>query len=151
VTPYRPNIEFAAAQAGIDPDLLEALVVTESFGGQADAFRFEPGFYTRYLEGKPEWAGQIPRRISSSYGLCQIMLPTARQYGFRAEPEMLFLPDVNLALGAKILARLIQQFGDIGDALQAYNGGMGNVGTPQTKVYSGKVLRHLAAIKASRG
>jgi soluble lytic murein transglycosylase-like protein len=150
VTPYRPNIEFAATQAGIDPDLLEALVITES-SGQADAFRFEPGFYKRYLEGKPEWAGQIPRRISSSYGLCQIMLPTARQYGFRAEPEMLFLPDVNLALGAKILARLIQQFGDIEDALQAYNGGPGNVGMPATRVYSDKVLRHLAAIKASRG
>jgi soluble lytic murein transglycosylase-like protein len=142
-TPYRSNIEFAAKQHGIDPDLLEALVLTES-SGRADAFRYEKGFYDKYLKNKPEWEDQIPRRIASSYGLCQILLPTARQYGFRHEPEMLFLPDLNLDLGAKILKRLLLKFnGNVEKALQAYNGGPGNVGSPATKVYSEKVLFNL--------
>jgi hypothetical protein len=144
-TLYRKNIEFAAAQHGVDPDLLEALVVTES-SGHADAFRFEPKFYERYLKDKEQWAGKIPRRISSSYGLVQCMYPTALQYGFSqtAEPEMLFLPDLNLDLGAKILAALLKRFNNsVEKALQAYNAGPGNIGSPAAKVYSEKVFWNL--------
>lgn len=143
-TEYRRNIEFAAKQHGIDADLLEAVVLTES-NGRADAFRYEPGYYQLYLADKEEFQGKIARRIASSYGLCQVMYPTALQYGFspQAEPEMLFLPDLNLDLAAKILAALFKKFRNIEKALQAYNGGSGNVGSPATKVYSEKVLFNL--------
>lgn len=148
-TEYRPNIEHAAKAHGIDPDLLEALVLQES-SGRADAFRYEPGYYRRYLEGKKEWEKWIPRRVASSYGLTQVLYPTALQYGFNPayEPEMLFLPDINLNLGAKILAALLKKFdGDTDKALQAYNGGVGSVGSPKTRAYANKVLARLALIK----
>lgn len=149
MTEYRSLIEETAACRGVDPDLLEALVSVES-SGRADAFRHEPGYYRRYLAGKPEWAGKIPRRVSSSYGLCQIMYPTALQYGFTPtyEPEMLFLPATNLDLGAKILAALLKKYGgDAHAALQAYNGGPGSVGSAATIAYADKVLRRMAALK----
>ncbi len=144
-TLYRPSIEFAASEYGVDPDLLEALVVTESLG-RADAFRHEPQFWERYLKGTPEYEGKNPRRYASSYGLVQIMYPTAVQYGLspQTEPEMLFLPDLNLHYGAKILAALLRRYrGDVEKALQAYNGGPGSVGSPATRVYSEKVLYNL--------
>ena len=151
LTEYRKDIEFAAKEHGIDPDLLEALVLTES-SGKADAFRHEPGYYERYLKDNPDWAGKNPRRVSSSYGLCQVMYPTARQYGLNPfyEPEMLFLPQVSLDFGAKILANLLKRYkGNVEKALQAYNGGHGGVGKPITKVYSEKVLQHLARVRAA--
>ncbi len=148
MTPYHKEIEIAAATHGIEADLLEALVITES-NGQADAFRYEPAYYKRYVEGRPEYAGMIPRRVASSYGLTQIMYPTALQYGFDkfAEPELLFLPRVNLNLGAKILKALRVRFGSVESALQAYNGGPGNVGSAQTMIYSRKVLGHRADLR----
>lgn len=142
-TLYRPNIEHAAKTHGIDADLLEALVLVES-GGKADAFRHEPKFWDNYLKDDPRFKDKNPRRVASSYGLAQCMYTTALQYGFRAEPEMLFLPDVNLDLGAKILAALLKRFnGNVEKALQAYNAGPGNVGSPRAKVYSEKVLWNL--------
>lgn len=150
LTDYRREIEIAGKTHGINADLLEALVIQES-AGRADAFRFEPGYFARYLAHRPDYKGAIPRRVSSSYGLCQIMYPTAVQHGFRAEPEMLFLPGLNLDLGAKILSHLITRLGgDIEAGLQAYNGGPGNVGTPLTIVYSRSVLGHLEAIRRER-
>lgn len=149
LTDYRPDIEFVAKEHGIDPDLLEALVLVES-SGRADAFRHEPAYYERYLKGKKEWAGQIPRRVASSYGLMQIMYPTAVQYGMNRfyEPEMLFLPIINLNIGAKILAALLKRFnGSVEKALQAYNGGPNSVGSPATQVYSAKVLRRLEQVR----
>jgi soluble lytic murein transglycosylase-like protein len=150
MTPYRKEIELAAKAKQIDPDLLEALVMIES-SGEADARRFEPEYFDRYLKNNPDYAGAVPERVAKSYGLCQIMYPTARQYGFRHEPEMLFLPGVNLDLGAKILRALLNKYdGDEGKALQAYNGGPGNVGKARPEAYSKRVLRQLEAIRLER-
>lgn len=150
MTEYRAEIERAAAAHGVDADLLEALVLTES-SGRADAFRFEPEFYARYLQGKPAWAGKIPRRVSSSYGLTQVMYSTALEYGFspRAEPEALFIPAINLNLGARILASLLRwsRF-NVRQALAGYNGGRGNWRATDPQTYAAKVLAHLAKIQA---
>lgn len=151
MTEYRKEIEFAAKAHGIDPDLLEAVVLTES-SGRADAFRFEPGYYDRYLKNNPAYAGKIPRRVSSSYGLTQVMYPTALQHGLNPhyEPEMLFLPQINLDMGAKILDSLLKRFNrHVEKALQAYNGGIGNVGSPATRIYSEKVLLNLVKVRAA--
>lgn len=150
-SPYRKDIETAAKAHGVDADLLEALVMTES-SGQADAFRFEPAYYKRYLAGNPEYKDANPRRVASSYGLCQIMYPTARQYGFGSlVPETLFLPGINLDYGARILAHLITRCdGDTVAALAAYNGGLGGIGKPVPTEYARKVLRKLGAIRKER-
>lgn len=142
-TAYTREIAEAAVRHTLDRDLLEAQVMAES-AGRAEAFRFEEGFYEKYLAGKPEWKEWVPRRISSSYGLMQIMFSTARQHGFSGEPEMLFVPFINLEWGSKHLASLLEWAeGDIIRALCAYNGGKaGNVVAPfRNQAYADKVLR----------
>lgn len=149
MTPYRADIERAAVAHGIDPDLVEAVVTQES-GGRADAFRFEPDFYPRYLARNPFYVafGNV-RRVSSSYGLMQIMFPTAVDHGFTAQPEYLFLPSVNLDMGCRILAKLLTTL-RLAPALQAYNGGKGGIGKPEPAAYARSVLGHLERIKAAR-
>jgi soluble lytic murein transglycosylase-like protein len=149
VTPYRAEIVKAADDHEIDPDLLEAVVIAES-SGQTDAFRFEPGFYRRYLEGKPEYAKANPRRVSSSYGLCQVMYTTAQQYGFQDLPEVLFQPAVGLQFGGLHLKRLLAwSKGDVRKALAAYNGGQGNYAATDPQRYATKVLKLYASVQAA--
>lgn len=142
MTDYRHEIETIAMQRGLDPDLVEALVIIES-GGHADAFRYEPAFWKRYLQGKPEWADCVPRRVSSSYGLCQVMYPVAKELGFSGVPELLFVPTTNLTWGCLKLSQLLQWAnGDEERALCAYNGGkLQNVKRPfRNQAYAAKVL-----------
>lgn len=149
--PYRSEIEAAARAHGVDADLLEALVAQES-GYQADAFRYEPAFFERYLKHNPAYAGDNPRRVSSSYGLCQVMYPTAVDHGFHGQPEYLFLPNVNLDYGARILAELLTWAkGDRALALGAYNAGRGAAHGQAGAMYARSVLKRFDAIKAARG
>jgi len=150
MTLYRREIETAARDFGLDSDLLEALVMVES-SGRADAFRFEPAFWSRYLEHNPEYKHENPRRVSSSYGLCQVMYSTARELGFNSDPEMLFVPRVSLHFGAMNLARLLKWAeGDATKALAAYNGGKGNWKDPQPQLYAAKVFSALAQLQKAR-
>ena len=155
MTEYRREIEVAARDFGLEPDLLEALVMAES-SGHADAFRHEPEFWRRYLAHNPEYKHNNPRRVSSSYGLCQVMYSTACDLGFKAEPEMLFVPSVSLHFGAMYLARLLRwaeangKTGSYAQALAAYNGGQGNWKAVGPQNYAAKVLRFRAAIRKAR-
>lgn len=140
MTAYRSLIERIAKGHGLDPNLVEATVLHESCG-QTDAFRFEPRFYDKYLKGKPEYAGQNPRRISSSYGLMQCMYSTAQQYGYNDPPEHLFVPETGLHYGCLHLRAMLHKFnGNVRIALAAYNGGPGNISAPDPQRYAGEVL-----------
>jgi soluble lytic murein transglycosylase-like protein len=146
---YRAEIEGAAKRYGIDPDLLEALVLTES-SGLTSAYRFEPEFFKRYLAGKREWEGKNPRRVSASYGLCQVMWPVAVELGFIGEPEDLFSPIVGIEYGAKKLAtELAWAHGNVDQALASYNGGRrGNEKRPyRNETYVNKVKANLLRVK----
>jgi soluble lytic murein transglycosylase-like protein len=150
-TLYRREIDSAAREHGIPPNLLEALVLVES-SGRADAFRHEPRFWRRYLESNPQYAGANPRRVSSSYGLCQVMFPTARELGFQGEPEMLFVPSVSLFFGAAYLKRLLEWAnGEVDKALAAYNTGRGNWNSAAGRAYVAKIHKALAVVEAARG
>ena len=151
VTPYRKEIEGAAHERGLDPNLVEAVVICES-SGRTDAFRFEPMFYERYLKGRPQWAGQNPRRVASSYGLMQVMYTTAVEHGFSYDaPEYLFIPTVGLDMGCTVLAAFLEWAGgDVLKALAAYNGGQGNWLGGQAQLYSKKVNRVLEEIQKAR-
>lgn len=147
---YQDAVEKAAMNFGVDPILIEAVIQQES-GGKADAFRFEPAFYQTYLKKNPEYKGQNPRRIASSYGLMQIMYPTARELGFQGNPEDLFDIGLNINLGTKLLKRLLDRFkGDVEKALAAYNGGPGGVARPQPLAYAKTVLMRYDFLKTSR-
>lgn len=132
-TEYRHLITPVANSFALDPRLVEAIVWTES-RGRADAFRFEPKFWLRYLAKLPEYKDAIPRRVSSSYGLMQIMYRTAFEQGFHGEPEMLFMPRENLHWGCRYLRNLVHwanKYQDVSPAdrqlavLASYNGGRG--------------------------
>jgi soluble lytic murein transglycosylase-like protein len=126
MTPYLPLLKTLSREFELDVSLLYAIMMQES-SGQAHAYRFEPAFYNRYLKGKPEWSDLIPARISASYGLFQIMYPTAREHGFKGYPEELFVPEISGKIACKILKNLIQwSEGDLSKAVAAYNGGKGN-------------------------
>jgi soluble lytic murein transglycosylase len=108
---YRATIDRRGQEAGLDPDLLQALIREESA-----------------LNPKARsWAGAV--------GLCQVMMPTAREVARwlrikeRLTAERLHDPDLNVQLGATYLARLMRRFnGNLALALAAYNAGGGAVG-----------------------
>lgn len=143
-TDYRAMIETFAPMYGLDPDVVEALVLVES-SGNTDAFRYEPEFYDRYLKDKEPWTHWNRRRISSSYGLCQVMAPVAYELGLTGPPERLFIPEVGLEYGCKKLAAELRWAnGDLGKALAAYNAGRGNFKSAAGKAYAARVLTTLA-------
>lgn len=95
---WAPSIQQAAAEQGIDPRLLAALVWIES--------AFKPDAVSR--------AGAI--------GLAQLMPGTAA--GLGVDPHD---PQQNLRGGATYLRQMIDRFDDVKLALAAYNAGPGRV------------------------
>jgi soluble lytic murein transglycosylase-like protein len=97
-------VEAAAARAGLNPDLVRAVVLVES-GFQVAA-----------------------RSHAGALGLMQLMPATARRFGVRDTAELLRDPEVNLRAGTGYLAYLLRMFdGDVRLALAGYNAGEGAV------------------------
>jgi soluble lytic murein transglycosylase-like protein len=150
MTPYRPLIQAAAAKHGIDPLVAETIVIVES-DGRADAFRYELTYFTDAEFAALTYPFTIRRRVSSSYGLMQIMYPTALDMGFdpHAAPEELFVPETNLDLGCKYFASLLAwAHGDVSKAFGAYNGGEGGWNNTQAQVYTVDAMKQLAELQA---
>jgi soluble lytic murein transglycosylase-like protein len=147
MTDYAPEIIAASRAHGLDPLLVEAVVLQES-SGKAHAVRFEPSV-ARWFKGNPKAAGLTPERYASSYGLMQILYATATDYGFSSAPEFLFLPQVGLDFGCMHLAAMLKWAQkDTMLALAAYNGGKGNAHEAQPMRYAAQVLRRLDELKA---
>lgn len=105
----RSHMNEAAREHGIDPELLQALIATES--------GFDP-------------AAVSPK---GAIGLMQIMPATAQRYGLADDAKMalkqkLTDPRTNLRTGARYLRDLLRMFpGQLELALAAYNAGEGAV------------------------
>ena len=126
VTAYDELIVQVAGAYALPINLLTAQVLQES-SGKADAFRYEAGFYSRYIQHHPTAKGFSYGPLAAcSYGLLQILLETALEIGFSDRPETLFLPRVGLNWGAKKMRLLWDAAGNTPDtyriALQHYNG-----------------------------
>jgi len=147
MTQFRPEIEIAAAQYGLDPDLIQAIVEQES-SYRWFAYRFEPDFYRRYLAQLPEFAKRDPKEVSASFGLMQLMFTTALENGFTGKPWELFHPDVSLDLGCRHLAYLLEwSKGVTSQALSAYNAGKGNWKSTAGRAYATSVLARYERIQ----
>ncbi len=146
---YLKEIRVAAGKEQVDPALVAAILEVES-SGRTDAFRYEPAFWARYCARHPLYAHDTPRRVASSYGLMQVMYPTAREHGFPGPPELLFVPDIGLQWGCRHLASLLEWAGgDTWKAVAAYNGGKGNWDGDAPQRYAQKVKTLYETFKAS--
>lgn len=154
---YKELIKTAAENASLDPYLVAAVVWQES-AFNADAFRFEPQFWNRYLKLNPKYKHLNPRRVSSSYGLTQCMYCRVHEDKLTDNdalpPEHLFVPELNLRTGCQLLAELLRWSGGrVDSACAAYNGGRG--GNKPTDVplrngkYAAEVAAKLAALRAA--
>lgn len=142
---YRHELVTAASLHEIPLPRFCALVEQESNGGlnprtlehdPRQLYRYEAGYWRKYLAtnkayAPPEGAESGPafelwkRRVSASYGLCQVMYGTARDLGFPPEwpPEELLKPMSGLAYGAKYLRRCLRGGVPWRVAWLNYNGG----------------------------
>ncbi len=138
---------------GLTANVVEAMVRTES-SGKEKAYRFEPLYWEKYCAKHPVFGKGEPKRIAASYGLMQVMYPTAHALGFRGEPEDLFAPQQSLLYGVRVMAdNLRWSKGQLDAALAAYNGGKtkSNLKPPyRNGYYVAKVKKHLAAIQEGR-
>lgn len=140
---YRADVDAAAAEHGLDPDLVAAIVAQES-GGWASAFRYEPDFWDRYLANNPNYMTRNRREVSASYGLMQTMYSTAVEHGFVGQPWELFNPRVSLEFGCRILAKLmVWADGHVEKALGAYNAGRGGWNSVAGRKYAASVLQRM--------
>ncbi|MEN3026922.1 MAG: transglycosylase SLT domain-containing protein [Chlorobiota bacterium] len=117
--PYWESIREAAAQTGLSPELIAAVIWVESAAN--------------------------PRAVSpaGAQGLMQLMPGTARELGV-SDP---FEPRANIIGGSRYLQQMLQRFGSLPLALAAYNAGPGRVQQyggippfPETQRYVQKVL-----------
>lgn len=124
-----PAIVEAAEAHGLDPALVAAIVEIES-GGNQHAIRYEPGYRWLWPRGFPP-KNYLPCTPETeecaqkmSWGLMQIMGAVAREHGFRGSflSEMT-TPPIGLDYGCRLLAYLIQKYGDERRAVSAYNAG----------------------------
>lgn len=101
---YNSTIASLATQNNVDPSLALAVAQAESGGQQYDA------------NGAPLTSS------AGAIGVMQLEPGTAAQYG--ADPTN---PIENIDAGTAYLGDLLNQYGDTGTALAAYNWGPGNV------------------------
>ena len=95
---------------------------------QAERFGIDPELYVRLIERESGFDPNA-KGAAGEIGLAQIMPDTALKPGYGTDPILdRSDPMESLRFGAQHLANLIENYdGDVTLALQAYNGGGGNV------------------------
>lgn len=95
-------ISLAAKKIGLTAALLIAVCDTET--GLLNINNFEDG-------------------NGGSYGICQLSVPAAREFGNHYDSLALQQPEVNAMLASKYLKKKIQKYGSIELGIAAYNSG----------------------------
>jgi len=148
----RTLIESKAAAYGLDPDLVEAHVFTES-SGKPKSVRFEPRFCERYVRPLGIKDDNEARGRATSFGLLQIMGQVARELGFQGAFSSLLDPEVGLDWGCKKLSKCYKRYEKQGldYGIAAYNCGrpVRIEGAFVNQEYVDKVHGFLREIKAA--
>lgn len=133
ISPFRSLIEEIANELAIQAPLICAMIRVES-GGNPNAARYEPAFYTRYISpmrgkvAKPGCSEETERRLrATSHGLLQIMGQVARERGFDGQfLTELYHPRIGIWWGARqieyLRRRHVERHGWVG-VVRAYNTG----------------------------
>lgn len=104
---YSNTVESAASEFGLPPELVYAVILTESsFDSDAVSSAGAKGLM-QLTDDTNEWV--------------------AWRLGEAAEPERIFEPEQNVRRGCYLLAYLYERFGGWNEALAAYNAGIGRV------------------------
>lgn len=155
IEPWIGLIRRAAAEYDIPVYILAGLVISES-SGNPYAIRVERGFWRRYSNGIMRWVRSTPSSTdnrwarypdiyAASYGLCQIMLQTAAENGFKYRfPTELLDPETNVDLAARILRKHHDRSGSWSRALLRYNGG-GDPAYPSRVMANGRPISEIIA------
>jgi len=124
-----PVVDDVCQVHGVSQSLALAIITVES-SGDDKAYRVEPGYYSLYIEKNKKWRDLMTQNnwkwddVACSYGLMQLMFPTAWMVGYRGSPTGLYKPRANIDCGIKYIAQLIDKyFGCKHAALAHYNGG----------------------------
>jgi soluble lytic murein transglycosylase-like protein len=118
----RKAIEEKALKYDVSPDLIEAFVITES-SGQAQAKRYEPNFYAKYVR-EGNYPDELKKELATSWGLMQVMGLVAWERGLRYKiKETLCTVDGGLEYGIKHFMRFLNKYGNWDDAIASYNAG----------------------------
>lgn len=124
------------------------------FIAASNTFNIPPGLLSAvcYVESNHDIkAIRIDDGGSSSFGICQLKLDTARQMGFRGTGESLRNPKTNIHYSAMYLSsKLLHYDGDVVRSVSAYNSGTYKVtsdGQPINSEYVRKVLRAWAGTR----
>lgn len=112
---------------GLDPTWVRAMIQVES-GGRTYATRYEPGW--SYYEIPEYWSNRLAQTVETemngqrvSWGLLQVMGGTARHVGFSGYFPELCIPSVGIHFGCLVLSKKLKKYGEILDAVAAYNAG----------------------------
>lgn len=132
--------------------IAKAIATEESASGTNITPRHEKG----YFEKIKVWNKKDPNKIQfwqnlydkygedmeKSYGIYQVMYPTAVDYGFTGAPQELANPETNRKYFNVIFADLLKKNNNnIINAISAYNAGMGGIGT--NPGYIKRVMKYL--------
>jgi soluble lytic murein transglycosylase-like protein len=154
---YKDLIAKYAMKYSLEPAMVAALIWQES-AFCANAYRFEPDFWNRYLKANERYRQLNPARVSASYGLMQIMYPLVHEDRLKENdttpPEFLFEPEINLNTGCGWAKQLydwaLTKTTDPAvasmAALAAYNGGRGgNDPSKDNPLRNGRYAREVMA------
>jgi soluble lytic murein transglycosylase len=125
---YEQIVEGHARNYDLDPALLAAVIYQES-KFDADA-----------------------RSRSGAIGLMQLMPATARGIAVRTGGRRfrvgdLYDPEINVRYGSWYLRHLLDKYGNVEDALAAYNGGQGNVDRGVRYAETEEYVDHVLALR----
>lgn len=128
----------ANAIADLAPEEFRSPVVAA-----ANRFNLDPRILAAIITVETEW-NPMAVGLHGEKGLMQILPSTGAFLAREAGMTEYDLADsaTNLALGARYIASLLNDYGDLQTALAVYNGGPGAADSAATNLYARKVLRH---------
>lgn len=122
------EIKKASIEHGIDPIHIAACIVTETAGNRFAA-RFEPK-WRYFFEDRKSIADDLMISVetetmlqATSFGYMQVMGAVARENGFMGHITQLIEPEIGIKYGCIKLKKCLNKYGDIYDAIAAYNAG----------------------------
>lgn len=102
---YQAPIYLASQKYGVPMELIMGHIKQES-GYNPNAYRAEPAIN------------------DASYGMMQLLLKTAQSLDPSATVDKLYDPAYNIDLGTRLIAQNLKKYGNVSDAIAAYNAGI---------------------------